>query len=530
MYTTKTLFSDKKSLLAVTFFMLLANTIAQGIPYAIKRLSDGVTGIPLPLLAAVAAGLVLTGFIRYCSDMLADKYYFKFSGKLGFTMLRDLIGIAIASDKKIFSSMNPNQLARMATSDMEALKGKVLSRYFSLISVVIQVVTLAFFVLALDWLLGLMTVTWYAIFYFATHRKIDGIQAKRMAERAAYSKVLSFTKDAIYGNFDVKYYAEKNSFLGKFDDLNQTYIRRNVDMAISSSFPRYFSYIGSFVSIAILILYKALFKPDVSTGTLLAMYMYTNNYASIFSSILNLRSNGKDIAALIKPVDDFFEIARSALGADAVDCGSIDAVEVHDLTVKYDGKTVIESLSATLEKGYIYFISGKSGVGKSTLVNAMLGEIAYEGRVRYNGVDLSAIRRESVQQRVGIVRQNMYLLNATVRDNITMFGSDFTERQIQAAADATHVRDLEHEIGTSEIDKVSGGERKRIALARLLLCLHKKDFVILDETFANIDNATIRKLVAGVLANTAGKILVVVTHDQAVKDIFPAERVREIAL
>lgn len=526
----KLILKDKKDLFLITFFMLIANFLAQAVPYTIKFLSDGILKMDLLIVVFVAIGLVVIGVIRYFSDFLSDRFYFKFTDKLGYIMLKDFLQAIVYSRNGLMLEFNPDTLSRIALSDIDQLKRVILNQYFVIVSTVLQSCTLAIFVVMIDWKLGLITILWYTLFFFGTRALLNTITIHQTKERKTYSKIITFIKDSIFGSFELKYYADSKIYLEKFDRMNDEYIANDVNAQSSASLFRYLSHIGNFMNIAIIMLYGALNPVSVSVGTLFALYMYSANYSDIFSSIMHVLSNKKKIAVMQKPINDFYDAVKRNKAVNTIPCGKISQVAIKNLTVAYEEKKILDNFNYDFIEGKTYFINGKSGSGKTSLINALLGEVKYEGEIKYNENDLSALDHETFCSRIGIIKQNIYLFNTDIKNNIALFNNKYTTENIQKAADFVSIPNLEHEIGTSEIEKVSGGERKRIALARLLLCIESKDVIILDETFANIDLDTIKVLVKEIIELTKNKILIVITHDDAVRNLFSKENVLEINL
>lgn len=527
MKITNIIMQKKRELFLVTFFMLLGQIISQGIPTIIKYISDFLTDFNPEIVIILVTSLVLAGFVKYFSTILADKYYWQFTNSIGLILIRDFIKVVLKSNKEVFSRLNPDELHRMATGDINNLKNGIIKKYFMGLSTCIEAVTLIAFVLFLDFRLGIITILWYLIFFFISKKIIDNIVEERKSERASYTDIMSLTKDAIYGNFDLKYYASSEGFFNTLDRVNRRYISSHVKLMIRQSFSRYITFIGNFTNIAIIILYKAHVVNEISTGTLLAMYMYSMNYASIFRNILSLRTFSKDVEALKQPVEDFFEIAnKKGSGSDHI-ITSVDKISLKSLGVEFDGNTVFDNLNWEFSRGNVYLINGDSGAGKSTLINALIGEIQRSGSVYYNEFELNTLDHSVLGRKIGIVRQNMYLINGTVRENIRLY-NEYSDAEIDDVTRLLNINNLDQEIGTSEIETVSGGERKRIALARLLLSIDSKDVVILDETFANIDMNSITALSQTIRMKSEDKILIIVTHDLAVRSLFKDAKVLDL--
>ena len=509
--------SKKKELLLITCFMIIAQLLSQGIPTLIKFISDNFLESPPVIILLLAGGLILAGFVQYFSDYFADKYYWKFTNGIGLELLRVFLMIVLNSSKQVFSNMNPDELSRMATSDIQQLKEAIIKQYFIAISTLIKVITLLSFVLLLDYKLGTMTILWYVLFYFISKKLIDKIAKDRTRERTDYTEVMALAKDAVYGNFDLKYYASYNGFFKHLENINKKYISSHISLMLTSSQSRYLKYIGNFTSIAIIICYKTFISTDVSTGTVLAMYMYSMNYSSVFNSILALRTYSKDVKALKEPIDDFFKVAEEKENEHAVVCKNIQTIKLNNITVTYDSKNIFTDFSCEFKKDSVYIINGKSGAGKTSLINALLGEIDYQGTIFFNDDPYENIDKNSLSSRIGIVRQNIYLINGSVKENILLFNENYSTEEIEYAAKATGIKDLTQHIGTSEIDKVSGGERKRIALARLMLNINNKDVIILDETFANLDIHAIQSILTELLNKSKNKIVIIISHDETVQ-------------
>ncbi|UTC74004.1 ABC transporter ATP-binding protein [Treponema sp. OMZ 792] len=518
----KLILSKKKELFIITFFMIVAQLLSQGIPTLIKFISDSfIDSTPLIVLL-VAGGLTAAGFVQYFSDYFADKYYWKFTNGIGLELLKEFLMIVMNCKTLHLSKMNPDELSRMATSDIQQLKEAVIKQYFISISTVIKVLTLLLFVLLLDYKLGLITIIWYILFYFVSKRLVDKISKDRINERADYTEVMALAKDAVYGNFDLKYYASYEGFLKHLEKINKKYISSHISLMLTSSQSRYLKYIGNFTSIAIIICYKTFISPDVSTGTVLAMYMYSINYSAVFNSILTLRTYSKDVKALKKPVEDFFKSAREKENAGSIICEKINNINFKNVSVSYDDKNVFGNFNCEFTSHRVYLINGKSGAGKTSLINALLGEIDYEGSIFFNDIQFENIDKNSLKEKIGIIHQNIYLIGGTVKENILLFNEKFSDKDLETAAKIVGIKDLTQHIGTSEIDKVSGGERKRIALARLMLVIAEKDLIILDETFANLDINSIQSILKEVLNKSKDKILIIISHDEAVQKFLSA--------
>jgi ATP-binding cassette subfamily B protein len=163
-------------------------------------------------------------------------------------------------------------------------------------------------------------------------------------------------------------------------------------------------------------------------------------------------------------------------------------------------------------------ILGESGSGKSTLLKLLLGFYApTEGRVLIDGVDLRDLDLASVRGRVGLVAQDPFIFNGSVRENIGLGRSGASLDEVIAAARASgleeYIAALPDRYETSIGERggtMSGGQRQRLAIARALV--REPDVLIFDEATSHLDTATERAIQRSLKTALAGKTVVLVAH------------------
>jgi thiamine transport system ATP-binding protein len=203
---------------------------------------------------------------------------------------------------------------------------------------------------------------------------------------------------------------------------------------------------------------------------------------------------------------------------------------VHDITVRFGATTVLDGVSLQVADGEIVALLGPSGSGKSTLLRVVAGITPPDaGRVTLDSVDVTAVPTH--RRRVGMVFQDNQLFpHRSVRDNVA-FGLQVTGRskpQRRAIADAWLARVGLDGIGARRTTSLSGGEAKRVALARSLAA--EPAVLLLDEPLTGLDRELHDRLadeLANVLRASATTTLLV-THDQE-EAATVADRVVELA-
>ncbi len=182
----------------------------------------------------------------------------------------------------------------------------------------------------------------------------------------------------------------------------------------------------------------------------------------------------------------------------AVDAGRLEGhIEFRHVTYAYEGsKDVLHDVSLDIEKGKTYALVGPSGGGKTTICHLIphFYDIT-EGQLLLDGRDIHELTLESVRRNIGIVQQDIYLFNASIRENILYGRLDATEEEVIEAARRANIHDYilslpdgyDTQIGERGA-RLSGGQKQRLSIARVFL--KNPPILILDEATSALDNTT----------------------------------------
>lgn len=190
-------------------------------------------------------------------------------------------------------------------------------------------------------------------------------------------------------------------------------------------------------------------------------------------------------------------------------------IRLENVSFAYEpGKTVLHGINAEFEAGRAYALVGGSGSGKSTLLNLLMAaETNYSGHILADGIELSDISTESLYGTIAAIQQNVFVFNASIKYNVSMF-RDFPKAELDEAIARAHLGALIRERGEDYLcgengSGLSGGEKQRISIARSLL---KKSSVLLaDEVTAALDAQTAHRVSSDIL-DLQGITRIVVTH------------------
>jgi ATP-binding cassette subfamily B protein len=258
----------------------------------------------------------------------------------------------------------------------------------------------------------------------------------------------------------------------------------------------------------------------MSIGALVAFMAYHARLISPVQNLLGLSaalssarvSLGRVLELLDAPCD--VEERSGALRVEGVR----DGIEFHDVRLRHDGRTILDSLSARIPAGSFCSIVGPSGSGKSTMADLMVRLLDPDsGKLTLDGIDLRDLKIADLRRTVVLIDQTPHILHGSLRENIAYakpgIGKDEVLRAAQAAGLGNLLERLPAGLETIAGERgltLSAGERQRVALARAFLV--NPEVVILDEPSAALDSAGEQDLLRRLRQSFAGKTLIVITH------------------
>ena len=254
----------------------------------------------------------------------------------------------------------------------------------------------------------------------------------------------------------------------------------------------------------------------VLTLTALASFEAVTALPAAAVELGHARVSARRIAALLDAPDP----VREPLAPRPLPDGPI-SVRLRGAQVRYrpDGPAALDGIDLDLLPGRRVALTGPNGAGKSTLASVLLrfAELT-SGRVTLNGHDLASYSADEVRTRIGGCPQDPHIFDASLRDNLRLARPGATDEQLAEAAARVRLLDWIESLPLRWDTPVgahgatlSGGQRQRLAVARALLA--DPDLLILDEPTAHLDPGTRRALLSDVLAATAGRTMLLITHD-----------------
>lgn len=253
---------------------------------------------------------------------------------------------------------------------------------------------------------------------------------------------------------------------------------------------------------------------DISVGALFIFLDLTANVINPIRELPTLLSARKAALGLIDKLAE--EMENNLRDEGQISLTHLkNGIKLKNVFFGYESdKQVLQNINCSFELGKKYAIVGASGSGKSTLLNLLMASYQnYEGSIYYDDTELREINSSNLYEMESIIQQNVFVFNATIRDNITM-SHNFPEDEISEAIRLSGLSAVIEEKGADYLcgengSGLSGGEKQRISIARSLL--RKSSVLLVDEATAALDAKTAYCVTDSIL-NLEGLTRVVVTH------------------
>ncbi len=260
--------------------------------------------------------------------------------------------------------------------------------------------------------------------------------------------------------------------------------------------------------------YLALSEKSISGGTILLFVQLMNYVLQPISVIPTCIAERKAARALVEKIAEAINTnVREETESESFEIK--EGIRISNLSFGYqEDKQVLTDINFNFELGKKYAVVGASGSGKSTLLSLLMASYPnYSGSIAYDGRELREINSADLYEVESIIQQNVFVFNATIRDNITMF-REFPEDEIENAIRLSGLSELIAEKGADYLcgengSGLSGGEKQRISIARSLL--KKSQVLLVDEATAALDAETAFGVSNAFLA-LDGITCIVVTH------------------
>ena len=512
-------YRGNRGVFALAVFAALAGgTLNLIVTWLMQQLIDAASGAPGALpLAALAE--ITGGFVVLCAVLFLLKYASE--PRFIARAMRQYKELAFQklTEKSIASFRDESTAAYLSalTNDAASVEADYLAQQLAVITKTVTFFGALFMMLWYSPLLTAIAVGVTALPLAASLLTGGRLQA---AEKQVSERNRDFTaalSDCLRGFAVVKTFKAEREIFQLFAESNRAleqekFSRRRLKVLIGmiGAVTGLVAQLGVFLAGA----WLALSGSGLTAGTVILFVNLMNFMIGPVSELPALLAGRRAALGLIGKLADALEKDGSAGGGRTLSRLE-HGIELRDVSFGYEeGKDVLHHVSARFEAGRAYAIVGGSGSGKSTLLNLLLAEnTGYRGSVLLDGTELRELSPEALYGLLSVIQQNVFVFNASIRDNVSMF-REFPQEAQDEAIRRAHLRELLDARGADYLcgengKGLSGGEKQRVSIARSLL--KKSSVLLVDEATAALDMQTAHQVSSDIL-NLTGMTRIVVTH------------------
>ena len=514
----------------LVFFTLVGNGANLVIPQIISRGIDSFTNENYVLKKVIiefsAATLIifLFSFLQQIVQTFASE-------RVAFDLRKQLSDKISRQSYAFIQKSNPARLLTNLTSDMDSVKMFVSMAVTTIISSTIVIIGACALLISINWKLALAVIGMIPVMMAVFYVVLKKVRVLFKRSREVIDWLNKVINESILGAAIIRVLNSQQLEYQKFLKANTE--AKDVGIGILNLFATLIPIITFVSNIAILAV-LAMGGHFVILGNLsLGEFAAFNSYITIL--IFPIIMIGFMSNVIAQASASYERIHRVLNATETKDTGTVTEplkgyLELKDISVIYDGKPALNSVSFTIKEGSRTAIIGPTAAGKSQLLYLLTGLIKPdEGQVLFDNIPLSEFNKEQFYNQVGFVFQDSIMFNLSLRENIA-FNDQVTDESLEKAIQTAELTEfiqslpdgldtLVSERGTS----LSGGQKQRIMLARAL-ALNPK-ILLLDDFTARVDQQTEQKILCNVMSNYPELTLISVTQK-----IAPVKHFEQIIL
>ena len=515
--------------LALTLLCIVFSSIMSLMPSVLtgKIIDEGLIGrdfnkliMYIVLSLAVTAGANLIGVAEsYLNTWIAQH--------ITFDMRNQMYSHLQSMSQRFFTSNNQGDIITRMTSDIDGVKTVISGTFTSILSNSITLVVALIAMYQKNWILATVGIIIVPLFTIPTRkagRKRWSLTQEAQACNDEINGILGETM-SVSGQTLVKLFCKEEYEYDRYEKANRRMIELNIKESMAG---RWFRVIlTTITSVGPMLLYLVggilmlRYNSDLTVGDITVLVALLGRMYGPVNSLLNIQVDWMRSMAMFSRIFEYFDMPVEIQNAtDAITPDHAEgSVEFRHVNFHYEpSRQILKDVSFKLDTGRSIAIVGPSGSGKSTLVNLIPRLYdAVSGEVLFDGINVKKLDLTFLRGNIGVVTQDTYLFNGTIRENLLYVKPDASEAELIDACERANIYDfiarqpegLDTMVGNRGL-KLSGGEKQRLSIARVLL--RDPALLIFDEATSALDSISERKIQDAIDPLVSSRTSILIAH------------------
>ncbi len=521
----KTIIWPRRKILALGFLLIIISRIsAVVLPFSVKPIIDDViskgdfSNLNF-ILIGVGISILVSAIISYALTMLLSVEAQHLISVLRANVQKHLLRLPT----RFFDNQQTGKLVSRVMNDVEGVRNLVGTGFLQLIGGVLMAFICLFFLISISWQLTLFTLFPISLFGIISMKAFGKIRPI-FRERGAITAEVTGRLTQTFGGVRVikGFNAARQESIVFEKGVEKIFQNVKSSLTTTSLVTSTGGFLFGVALVGMLGIGGYMLTEKTITAGELTQFAFFLGF--LIAPIFQMSNIGSQLTEAFAGLDRTEELMNMGVEDDdtirTIKVGSIKGdIEFNDVAFAYEeGKEVLKGVSFSAPAGSVTALVGSSGSGKSTIAGLAASFLVQQsGTITVDGHDLSKVSLESYRSQLGVVLQDDFLFDGSIRENILFAKPNATEQELQAAIDGAYVSEfsgkfekgLDTVIGERGI-KLSGGQRQRVTIARAILANPR--ILILDEATSSLDTESESLIQESLKSLLKGRTTFVIAH------------------
>ena len=423
------------------------------------------------------------------------------SQQITYNLRKDISGKINRLPLKYFDTRTYGEVLSRITNDVDTVSQTLNQSLSQIVGAVVSILGILIMMISISWQMTLVALLIVPLSFVVIGVIIKRSQGYFKSQQATLGSLNGHIEEMYSGHTVMRVFGGAGRSVEKFKGINtELYDSSWKSQFLSGLMFPIMTFIGNlgYVGVSVLGGYLAA-NGKLGIGDIQAFIQYTNSFSQPIIQTANIANILQSTTAAAERVFEFLaEEEESVEATNPTVLSHVQgAVEFNNVTFGYEsGKNVINGFTASIRPGQRVAIVGPTGAGKTTMVNLLMRFYDVgSGSITIDGVDIRQMKRADVRRLFGMVLQDTWLFNGTIKENLAYGKPDAPMTEIEAVAGAAHAEHFIHALPNGyemvlneEAGNISQGEKQLLTIARAMLA--NPPMLILDEATSSVDTRT----------------------------------------